>query len=71
MGLAALMLGEALISNGKITTSLIIGAILYQLIINFALRLGLAGTDLKFVAALIVVIALVIGSNKKYLAYGK
>jgi len=71
LGLAALMLGEALISNGKITTSLIIGAILYQLIINFALRLGLAGTDLKFVAALIVVIALVIGSNKKYLAYGK
>lgn len=68
------MLGEALISNGKIgtiTTSVIIGAILYQLIINFALRLGLAGTDLKFVAALIVVIALVIGSNKKYLAYGK
>lgn len=74
LGLAALMLGEALISGGKIgkiTTSLIIGAILYQLIINFALRLGLAGTDLRFVAALIVVLALVIGSNKKYLTCGK
>lgn len=74
LGLAALMIGEAFISNGKIwviTTALIIGAILYQLIINFALRFGLAGTDLKFVAALIVVVALVIGGNKKYLTYGK
>lgn len=74
LGLAALMLGEALVSSNKIptiTTAVIIGAILYQLIINFALRMGLAGTDLKFVAALIVVIALVIGGNKKYLAYGK
>jgi putative ABC transport system permease protein len=74
LGLAALMLGEALVSNeriGIITALIIVGAILYQLIINFALRLGLAATDLKFVAALIVVIALVIGKNKKYLAYGK
>jgi putative ABC transport system permease protein len=74
LGLAALMLGEVLILNGKIgtiTTSIIIGAILYQLIINFALRLGLAGTDLKFVTALIVVIALVIGNNKKYLSHDK
>lgn len=74
LGLAALMLGEALIYSeriGIITTSIIVGAILYQLIINFALQLGLAATDLKFVAAFIVVIALVVGNNKKYLAYGK
>ncbi len=74
LGLAALMLGEALIASRKIpmvTISLIVGAILYQLIINFALQLGLAGTDLKFIAALIVVVALVVGNNKNYLAYGK
>lgn len=74
LGLAALMLGEVLISNGKIgtiTLAVILGAILYQLIINFALRFGLAGTDLKFVTALIVIIALVVGNNKKYLIYGK
>jgi putative tryptophan/tyrosine transport system permease protein len=73
LGLAALMLGEAIISSGKISTitfSIIVGSILYQLIINFALRFGLAGTDLKFVTALIVVIALVVGNNK-YLSYGK
>jgi len=74
LGLAALMLGEALSASGKIwvmTTVIIVGAILYQLIINLALRLGLASTDLKFVAAMIVVVALVIGGNRKYLSYGK
>ncbi len=74
LGLAALILGEALVSSNKIqiiTAAVIIGAILYQLIINLALRMGLAGTDLKFVTALIVVIALVVRSNKKYLAYDK
>jgi len=74
LGFAALMLGEALTTSNKIptiTTVIILGAILFQVIINIALRLGLSGTDLKLVTALIVVIALVIGSNKKYLAYGK
>lgn len=74
LGLAALMLGESISLKskiGRITTSLIIGAILYQLIISFALRLGLAGTDLKFVTALIVIIAIVFGNNKKYLLYEK
>ena len=74
LGLAALLLGEVLMLNkkiGEITTAVIIGAILYQLIINFALYLGLAGTDLKFVTAFIVVIALVLGNSKKYLFYAK
>ena len=74
LGLAALMLGEVLISNGKIgtiTTAVIVGAILYQLIINLSLRMGLAGTDLKFVTALLVIVALVIGNGKKHLIYGR
>lgn len=73
LGFAALMLGEALTSSNKIpviTTVIILGAILFQIIINVALRLGLSGTDLKFVTALIVVVALVVGS-KSYLSYGK
>ena len=74
LGLAALMLAQALTTSVKIpivTWAIILGAILYQLIVNVALRLGLPPTDLKFMTALIVVISLLIGSNKKYFKYGK
>lgn len=74
LGFAALMLGEALITSSNIptiTTIIIFGSILFQIIINIALRLGLPGTDLKLVTALIVVIALVIGNSRKYLSYGE
>ncbi len=74
LGFAALMLGEALTRSNKIptiTTAIILGSILFQAIINLALRLGLSGTDLKLVTAIIVVIALVVGSNEKHLVYDK
>lgn len=67
LGLAALMLGEALFERRKIfmaTFAVIVGAILYELIINTALYLGLPGTDLKLVAALIVVLALAAGGAR-------
>lgn len=66
--LAALMLGETIAVNSKIsktTTAIIVGSVIYQLIINVSLWLGLAGTDLKFISASIVVIALVSTNNKK------
>ena len=66
--LASLMIGEAIVKGKKIsaiTTSLILGSIVYQLIINIALRFGLAGSDLKLVTALIVILTIVIGDNRK------
>jgi putative ABC transport system permease protein len=74
LGLAALMLGEAVFSSKKIsmmTLAIIVGSILYQFIVNIALRLGLAGTDLKLVTALIVIIAIVLKDSDVYLSYGK
>lgn len=73
LGFAALMLGEIFTSSQKIpiiTMTIIVGAILYQLIINIALRLGLPGSDLKFITAFIVLIALIV-SREKYLVYGR
>jgi len=70
VGLASLMLGEAMISSkriGFVTLGAIAGSILYQFIVNFALRLGLVGTDLKFVAASIVVVAILFGNRKSLL----
>lgn len=72
LALAALMIGEALFSQKKIfviTSAVVIGAILYEFIINIALYMGLAGTDLKFVAAFIVILALVAGGRQKHLSW--
>jgi putative tryptophan/tyrosine transport system permease protein len=74
LGLAAFMISEALVSKNYklsyITTAVILGSIIYQLVINISLRLGLAGTDLRLVTALIVVIFLALGS-KQNLFYGR
>jgi len=74
LSLAALMLGEALTSKNKIpilTFVIVVGSILYQLIVNIALQLGLAGSDLKLITALIVIISLLIGGKNKYQFYEK
>lgn len=75
MALAALMLGETLISKNNIpnaTLSIIIGSVFYQLVINFAIRMGLAGSDLKLITAVIVILTLIIGNNKSMFSlYGK
>ena len=50
-GLAALMIGEAIIGNNTINRQLIaplIGALVYQQIQGFVLFIGLAPSDLKF-----------------------
>ncbi len=74
LGLACLMLGEALVAQKNIsfaTWAVILGTIAYQLIINISLRLGLAGTDLKFVTAFIVILSLLLGTNKKNVSYAR
>lgn len=74
IGLAALMIGESLITKDSIsllTLVIMIGAIIYQIIINIALNLGLSGTDIKFITSLIVVISLALGNNNKLKMYGK
>ncbi len=69
LGIAGVMLGTIFTKSHKIpfvTTSVILGAVLYQLIVNIALRLGLAATDLKLVMALIVLSALAISNKQNY-----
>lgn len=75
MALAALMLGQTMLINNKISTAtiaIIAGSFFYQIIINVALQLGLAGTDLKFITAIIVVLTLTIKSSKNtFTNYGE
>ncbi|MCX8513735.1 MAG: hypothetical protein ORN26_01735 [Candidatus Pacebacteria bacterium] len=67
LGLAGLMLGSIFTKSYKIpiiTTSILLGAILYQFIVNIALRIGLQATDLKLVMGIIVVMTIAITNNK-------
>lgn len=67
MGLAAIILGEALfkkVSVLKLTTVAVFGAILYKLSVGVALKLGLEPTDLKLITSIIVVCALGLSQNK-------
>lgn len=62
-GLASLMIGEAIMGNGKMPKQLaapVIGALIYQQIQGFALSCGLAPSDLKFFTGSIVLIVLAI-----------
>ena len=64
IGLASVIIGEAIFGSNSLFRRLIavaLGAILYRLIISFALNFGMAANDLKLVSAVIVTIALALG----------
>lgn len=69
LGLAGIMIGSIFIRNRKISTitiCIILGSIVYQLIVNVALRLGLQPTDLKFIMGIIILLTLYFGNKKLY-----
>ncbi len=70
IGLASVIIGEAVFGTGSLMRRLIavcLGAILYRMVISFAFNLGMPSTDLKLVSAAIVTIALSTGMmGEKY-----
>ena len=63
VGLASVILGQAIFGQRFIwlaSLAVVLGAVLYRLIIFFALRAGLDPNDMKLVTALLVVIALLL-----------
>jgi len=62
--LASIIIGEVFVapsSLGKLLLGCIFGAVTYFTIVNLALRLGIAPTDLKLATALLVILALATG----------
>jgi putative ABC transport system permease protein len=63
IGLASVIIGEAVIGNSKIaraTLAVVVGAILYRIIVTLALRIEFLDTgDMKLITAIIVIIALI------------
>jgi putative ABC transport system permease protein len=61
IGLASVIIGEVIFGTRSLLRRLlavILGALLYRLVIAFALELGMPPTDLKLVSAVIVAVAL-------------
>jgi len=72
MGLAAVIIGEALIHPRGVTSMLLAaftGTFLYRLFITIAFRLGLAPGNLKLITALLVIIAMAIPYIRKKLRH--
>jgi putative ABC transport system permease protein len=67
MGLAAIIIGEALISPKtvfRLTLAAVVGSVLYNFIMVLGMRFGLPPTDLKLATGLMVVLALGIPALK-------
>jgi len=72
MGLAAVIIGEALIHPRGVTSMLLaafVGTFLYRLFITIAFRLGLAPGNLKLITALLVITAMAIPYIRKKLRH--
>jgi len=68
MGLAAVIIGEALLRPRGVASMLLaalVGTLVYRLFITIALRVGLPPGDLKLITAVLVVVALAIPYIRK------
>ncbi|WP_022761502.1 ABC transporter permease [Butyrivibrio sp. AD3002] len=68
IGLASVIIGTALlkkVSFFKITTSVVIGAIVYKACVAIAIKCGLQSTDLKLITAVLFLVILIITRDKK------
>ena len=71
IGLASIIIGEAIFGHKSIIRSLIsavVGAIIYRFVLTFALMAGLEAIDLKLFSALIVTVAISVPTLQRYIA---
>ncbi len=68
IGLASVIIGISLLKKVtflKMTTSVIIGSIIYKACVAIAIKLGMPSSDLKLITAVLFLIILVIGMERK------
>jgi putative ABC transport system permease protein len=68
IGLASVIIGTSLFKNVsfmRVTTSVVIGSIIYKGCVALAIRLGLRADDLKLVTATLFLIILVVSMDRK------
>ncbi|AHV97171.1 ABC transporter permease [Paenibacillus sabinae] len=73
IGLASVIIGEAIFGSGKVfraTLAVVLGSIVYRIVVALALRVEwLDASDLKLITAIIVIIALVFPSLQRFLKH--
>jgi len=71
IGLASVIIGEAIFGAGSVfraTLAVVLGSIVYRIVVALALRIDwLEASDLKLITAIIVIVALVFPSVRRYL----
>ena len=68
IGLASVIIGTSLfkkVTFFRVTTSVVIGSIIYKACVALAIKLGLPSTDLKLITAVLFLIILVLGMEQK------
>ena len=68
IGLASVIIGTSLfrrITFLRVTTSVVIGSVIYKACVALAINLGFSSTDLKFITAALFLIILVLGMERK------
>lgn len=68
IGLASVIIGTSLLKKVtffKITTSVVIGSVIYKACVAIAIKLGLPSSDLKMITAVLFLVILVLGMDRK------
>jgi len=68
IGLASVIIGTSLFKKAsfmKVTTSVIIGSILYKACVGIAISRGFAASDLKLITAVLFLVILVLSMDRK------
>ena len=68
IGLASVIIGTSLLKKVtflRVTTSVIIGSVIYKACVALAIKLGMPSTDLKLITAVLFLIILVIGRERR------
>ena len=68
IGLASVIIGISLlkkVSFIRVTTSVIIGSIIYKACVAIAIKLGMPSSDLKMITAVLFLVILVLGMDCK------
>ena len=67
-GLESVIIGISLlkkVSFIRVTTSVIIGSIIYKACVAIAIKLGMPSSDLKMITAVLFLVILVLGMDRK------
>ena len=68
IGRASVIIGISLlkkVSFIRVTTSVIIGSIIYKACVAIAIKLGMPSSDLKMITAVLFLVILVLGMDRK------